>query len=52
MYHVIMFISTVLTNEEYAALLRAMEAAGFADESAYLHYAVLQAVNAELSVKR
>ena len=47
-----MKIEISFTQEEYAAILRAMENAGFTNESAYLHYAVLQAVNAELSVKR
>lgn len=41
--------STTLTQEEYAAVLRAMEKAGFTDVSAYLRHAVLQAVYASLS---
>lgn len=48
-YHAIMNCSTTLTQEEYAALLQAMEKAGFTDESAYLHYAVMQAVCDTLS---
>lgn len=44
-----MFISTVVSEEEYAALLRAMESAGFSDESEFLRHAVMQAVYARLS---
>lgn len=44
-----MFISAVVSEDECAALLRAMESAGFADESAFLRYIMLQAVDAELS---
>lgn len=51
MYHDIMFISAVVSEEEYAALLRAMESAGFADESAFLRYIMLQAVDAEFSAR-
>ena len=44
-----MKIEIAFTQEEYAAILRAMEKAGFSDVAAYLHYAVLQAVYATLS---
>ena len=44
-----MKIEISFTQEEYAAILRAMKNAGFADASAYLHYAVLQAVYNTLS---
>lgn len=45
----IMNCSTTLTQEEYAAVLRAMEKAGFTDVAAYLRFAVLQAVRDTLS---
>ena len=44
-----MKIEIAFTQEEYAAILRAMEMAGFADVADYLRHAVLQAVYARLS---
>jgi hypothetical protein len=45
-----MKIEIAFTQEEYAAVLRAMEKAGFTDVAAYLRHAVLQAVYNELPV--
>ena len=42
-------VSFSLSPEEYGQVLAAMQRAGFADESAFLRYIMLQAVDAELS---
>ena len=44
-----MKIEIAFTQEEYAAILRAMEMAGFSNVADYLRHAVLQAVYNELS---
>lgn len=44
-----MKIEISFTQEEYAAIQRAMENAGFSDVAAYLRYAVLQAAYDTLS---
>lgn len=48
-YYEYMKIEIAFTQEEYAAILRAMESAGFTDVADYLRHAVLQAVYNELS---
>ena len=48
-YYEHMKIEIAFTQEEYAAILRAMEMAGFSDVADYLRHAVLQAVYNELS---
>lgn len=44
-----MKIEIAFTQEEYAAILRAMEMAGFSNVADYLRHAVLQEVYNELS---
>ena len=48
-YYEHMKIEIAFTQEEYAAILRAMEMAGFSNVADYLRHAVLQAMYARLS---